>query len=79
MVILGKLFLTLFFAAKKNTQDRLIIAGILSGYFGLLINATMIDIFEASKIAFMFWMIMGITIGYLNEQNVKLKVKGMQI
>ena len=75
MVILGKLFLTLFFAAKKNTQDRLIIAGILSGYFGLLINATMIDIFEASKIAFMVWMIMGITIGYLNEQNVKLKVK----
>lgn len=69
VVILGRLFLTLLQAAIKNSKDRVIIAGILAGYFGLLINATMIDIFEASKVAFMFWMIMGIGVGYLSNQN----------
>lgn len=73
MTILGKLFLTLFFAAKNSISDRFFIAGILTGYYGLLINAVMIDIFEASKVAFTFWMIMGMMIGYLSNINSKTK------
>ncbi len=69
MFILGKLFLTLFFATRKNTPDQFLIAGILAGYFGLLINAVMIDIFEASKVAFTFWMTMGIMVGYLSKSK----------
>ena len=69
MFILGKLFFTLFFAAKKGSLEQLPLAGVLAGFFGLLINATMIDIFEASKVAFIFWMIMGMTIGYLAKKN----------
>ncbi len=73
--ILGKLFLSLFFAAKKSSPEQLVIGGVLAGFFGLLINAAMIDIFEASKVAFMFWMVMGMTVGYLSNQSPKLKVK----
>ena len=72
--ILGKLFLSLFFAAKNSKTDQLIIAGILAGYFGLLINAVMIDIFEASKVAFIFWMVMGMGEGYLNNLKSRPKV-----
>jgi O-antigen ligase len=83
MFILGKLFVTIFIAALRNTSEKVIIMGILAGYFGLLINATMIDIFEASKVAFIFWMIMGITVGYLTHvkpeivvtHKAKLKIK----
>ncbi|MFH0773314.1 MAG: hypothetical protein V1922_03305 [bacterium] len=75
VIILGKLFLTIFFAASKNIQDKTILFGVLAGFFGLLINATMIDIFEASKVAFIFWMIMGMTVGYLSHLHLKLKSK----
>lgn len=69
MFILGKLFLMLFFAAKKDPKEGMIIAGILAGFFGLLINAVMIDIFEASKVAFIFWMVMGMAVGYLQHKK----------
>lgn len=75
MFILGKIFLTLFFAGLKNSADHVILWGVLAGFFGLLINAVMIDIFEASKVAFVFWMVMGMVIGYLSNQNVNLKLK----
>jgi len=73
MTILGKLFLSLFFAAKNSTSDRFLIAGVLTGYYGLLINAVMIDIFEASKVAFVFWMTMGMMVGYLSNINSNAK------
>jgi len=72
--ILGKLFFSLFFAAQKNTPDQILLWGILTGFFGLLINASMIDIFEASKVAFVFWMIMGIIVGYLTNLKSRPKV-----
>lgn len=75
MFILGKLFLTIFFASQKKSPDQLIFAGVLAGFFGLLINAVMIDIFEASKVAFMFWMVMGITVGYLTNQKNQYEKK----
>ncbi len=64
-VVLGKVFLTVFQAAKQNTQDSPLFWGILAGFFGLMINATLIDVFEASKVAFIFWMTMGIYVGYI--------------
>lgn len=75
MLILGKLFVTLFKASLKKFPDNMIVLGVLTGYFGLLINATMIDIFEASKVAFIFWMVMGMTIGYLTNLNLSPKSK----
>jgi len=38
-------------------------AGLGAAVFGLLINALYIDVFEASKVAFSFWALMGILLG----------------
>lgn len=37
--------------------------GLLGGMIGLLFNAVLIDVFEASKVAFIFWMLVGLVIG----------------
>lgn len=39
--------------------------GLAAGIIGLAINAFFIDVFEASKIAFLLWLLMGITLGTL--------------
>ena len=44
---------------------RSFILGFVAGTFGLLLNAVLIDVFEASKIAFTYWVLMGIVIGFL--------------
>ncbi|MDP2638062.1 MAG: O-antigen ligase family protein [Candidatus Levybacteria bacterium] len=40
--------------------------GFVAGAFGLALNATLIDVFEASKVAFTLWLLMGITLGILH-------------
>lgn len=65
--ILGKLIWDIFQAMRKNGKDTILFWGILAGFGGLLVNATFIDIFEASKVAFIFWMFMGMTIGYIKN------------
>lgn len=42
------------------------VLGFIAGAFGLVLNAIFIDVFEASKIAFVFWLLMGITLGVLH-------------
>lgn len=39
--------------------------GIVAGVSGLLLNAILIDVFEASKIAYMLWLLVGISLGIL--------------
>ena len=39
--------------------------GFVAGTFGLALNAIFIDVFEASKVAFTYWLLMGITLGTL--------------
>jgi hypothetical protein len=41
--------------------------GFFAGVVGLMINATLIDVFEASKVAYSLWLLMGITIGMLHS------------
>lgn len=45
---------------------RSFIFGFVAGSFGLALNAILIDVFEASKIAFTYWLLMGIVIGILH-------------
>lgn len=54
--------------------------GFAAGIIGLALNATLIDVFAASKVAFTLWLLMGITIGIFNlyqekEINVFSEVK----
>lgn len=48
-----------------NLENRYVYYGYIFGLLGLLINATYIDVFEASKVAYTFWAISGIMIGSL--------------
>ncbi len=41
------------------------VLGFAAGVIGLSLNATLIDVFEASKIAYLLWMLTGITLGLL--------------
>lgn len=49
----------------KNRYFYALVAGVIGGTIGLLFNALYIDIFEASKVAFMFWGIMGLLMASL--------------
>ena len=45
--------------------------GVTAGIFGLGLNATLIDVFEASKIAYILWLLVGVTLGILNQYKRK--------
>jgi len=45
---------------------RSFVIGLAGGIIGLLLNATLIDVFEASKVAFVLWLLMGATMGILS-------------
>ncbi|KKQ01886.1 MAG: hypothetical protein US11_C0003G0029 [Candidatus Roizmanbacteria bacterium GW2011_GWA2_36_23] len=56
---------------KMKTDEKYLYGGFLFGLLGLLVNATYIDVFEASKIAFQFWFIAGLFIGFLPYAKAK--------
>lgn len=63
-------------AREKNNEESIILYALLFSLFGLLINATYIDVFEASKVAYNFWMIFGLFGGYvLLDSKKSLKKK----
>lgn len=45
---------------------RSFVLGFVAGTFGLALNAIFIDVFEASKVAFTYWLLMGITLGIIS-------------
>lgn len=52
--------------------DRYFTAGTISVFFAFLLNSLFIDVFEASKIATLFWILIGIALYlYKKESNVK--------
>jgi len=62
---------TVFFR-KKDTADpltRALSIGVFAGVCGLLCNAVLIDVFEASKVAFTLWLVLGFTISALVLKN----------
>ncbi len=70
ILLIGKSILVS--ANKIKNDDKYIYYGFLFGLFALLINAGYIDVFEASKIGFQFWLIAGFFIGSLiyEKRNV---------
>lgn len=45
---------------------RSFVLGFVAGTFGLALNAIFIDVFEASKVAFTYYMLLGIVVGFLH-------------
>lgn len=65
-----------FWQRSKPGFKRAVVLGICSAAFGFFLNAAFIDVFEASKIAFIFWILMGtmikiIDLESLNHKNIK--------
>lgn len=49
----------------KSQSAKSLILGVVAGLFGLGLNAILIDVFEASKVAFVMWLLLGIALGTL--------------
>lgn len=52
-----------------SKEGRLIVIGISGAAVGYFLNATFIDVFEASKIAFFFWILMGIALKIIDLED----------
>lgn len=58
----------LLFVKRKDTLlplERSLVIGVFAGIVGLLCNAVLIDVFEASKVAYTLWMFLGIATAIL--------------
>lgn len=51
--------------ARQKSDESILYYGFLFGLFGFMINATYIDVFEASKDAFHVWMMAGLFMGLM--------------
>lgn len=49
--------------------EHAFVSGFIGGLAGILLNATFIDIFEASKVAIIFWTLAGIAVGIVWRNN----------
>lgn len=59
--IIRKVFLFLFRSQASN-EEKILVLGIAGTSIAYFLNATFIDVFESSKIAFFFWILMGIAL-----------------
>lgn len=60
---------------KLEIDEKLIGYGFIFSFFALFINASYIDAFEASKVAYTFWTISGLYIGYYSlSSNFKVQI-----
>ncbi len=57
------LYIRKAFSKLESPLARSFVLGFIAGTFGLILNAVLIDVFEASKIAFTYWLLMGVTLG----------------
>lgn len=78
-ISLGLIFLEIlrraffYLSGKKEIASKPLVIGIIGATIGLLINALFIDVFEASKIAFIFWILMGSLVATLRLSNEDIK------
>ncbi|HUV42357.1 MAG TPA: O-antigen ligase family protein [Patescibacteria group bacterium] len=63
----------LFFQKEKKTFAKAMVVALAGAAIGLFANAIFIDVFEASKVAFVFWLLMGTLMGLMALKPVKLK------
>ncbi len=69
-VIFG-IFLEQVFPLVENPLAKSFALGLVGGFVGLLVNATLFDIFEASKVAEPLWLLMGVAAGALSLYQKK--------
>jgi len=62
------------FAKNFSGLENIYVASIFSSIFGVLVNAIFIDVFEASKFAILFWLMIGFAVGILGNNNDSKKI-----
>jgi O-antigen ligase len=60
ITILVLIWRTIYQAIPPHKELRLLLVGFCAGMIALLVNAILIDIFEASKVAYTFWIMGGV-------------------
>ena len=66
-----------FLKKAKSGLARTLVIGISGAILGLLANAVFIDVFESSKVAFFFWILMGILVGIMKVSLPKEESKNV--
>ncbi len=64
--VIAVIYIKRFLPRVDSLVVRNFIIGFVAGSFGLALNAFLIDVFEASKIAFTYWLLMGVAIGSIS-------------
>ncbi|HCR81141.1 MAG: Secreted polysaccharide polymerase [Candidatus Pacebacteria bacterium GW2011_GWB1_47_8] len=79
LTFFGTIFLVLRLTAKhlfdKNLLKATLAIGVFAGSIGLLLNALYIDVYAASKVAFTYWAVVGVTLAVF---SLKLTVPKRQ-
>ncbi len=63
---LAGLYIKKTFAKVDSQVVKSFVLGFVAGTIGLAVNGALIDVFEASKVAFTYWLLMGVCIGVLH-------------
>ena len=78
LIFLELLRRVIYFLKKtKPGLARTLVIGISGAILGLLANAVFIDVFESSKVAFFFWILIGILIGIMKVSLPKEESKNV--
>lgn len=62
-----------FLRRNKDEVLRALVIGFTGGLLGFLGNAVFIDVFESSKVAFIFWILMGSLVGLMKVSSIQNK------
>ncbi|OGY09568.1 MAG: hypothetical protein A2782_03425 [Candidatus Blackburnbacteria bacterium RIFCSPHIGHO2_01_FULL_43_15b] len=63
-----------FIKNAKHDWKYGFIVGYSGGLVGILVNASFIDVFEASKVAIIFWLLTGIAMGIVDRRSLKERI-----
>lgn len=64
----------IFFRYRNSLEsiEFAFVTGLFAGIIGLLTNAILIDVFEASKVAFMLWLLLGVAMAMLHKGKLEV-------
>lgn len=71
LFLISGIYIKKIWSDVDSSLVKSFILGLAAGFFGLALNAAFIDVFEASKIAFVLWLLVGIIIGTLHLYQKK--------
>lgn len=74
VIVLASIYALNALWTSKDTLVQVMSIGFLGATIGLLVNATYIDVFAASKVAFTYWAVTGITIASIWKFSTPIKL-----